>query len=283
MLSYETVPGVTDTTTWISRRIREIRERLGWTQARLAAELGVTQTAVSYWESGKRSPGVDELIELADATGEELSSLLPPSERQPIRAILRATAQQLEGTELDEALEHLMDQADKLPPPVRDIKATSSRPLRAAQELIEQADITSPPVPVRRLAERCGVGVLEERFGDALSGMVVVLDDHAVIGVNSNHHPVRQRFTIGHELGHYLLDHHDRFHIDLGPSEEHGHPPGYDWRSERAANEFAAELLMPTQLVHAAFQSHPSAPDLASDFEVSELAMGYRLVNLGLR
>ena len=274
---------MTDTTTWISRRIREIRERLGWTQEKLAAELGVTQTAVSYWESGKRSPGIDELIELAAVTGEELPSLLPPSGRQPIRALLRATAQQLEGAELDEALERLLDRAEQLPPPDRDIEVTSSRALRAAQEVIQQAGITEPPVPVQQLAERCGVPVLLEPFGDALSGLVVVLEDHAVIGVNSLHAEVRQRFTIGHELGHHLLDHHDRFHIDLGPSAEHGHPPGYDWRSERAANDFAAELLMPAQLVHTAFEGSQSATELAVEFEVSELAMGYRLVNLGLR
>jgi IrrE N-terminal-like domain len=43
----------------------------------------------------------------------------------------------------------------------------------------------------------------------------------------------RQRFTIGHELGHYLLYHHEHFHIDLGPNVQHGDPPGYDWQSER--------------------------------------------------
>ncbi|HTU78400.1 MAG TPA: ImmA/IrrE family metallo-endopeptidase [Solirubrobacteraceae bacterium] len=72
--------------------------------------------------------------------------------------------------------------------------------------------------------------------------------DGAVIGINADHPETRQRFTMAHELGHYLLRHHeraeayeDRFHLDLAENT----PPGFDWRAERAANDFAADLLMP--------------------------------------
>lgn len=36
--------------------VKRIRQKLGLTQEGLAAKLGVTQTAVSYWEDGKRKP-----------------------------------------------------------------------------------------------------------------------------------------------------------------------------------------------------------------------------------
>jgi Zn-dependent peptidase ImmA (M78 family) len=68
-------------------------------------------------------------------------------------------------------------------------------------------------------------------------------------------------------------------HIDLAESD----PPGYDWEVERAANEFAAELLMPRDMVVREFDQSPDTQRLAKRFKVSELAMGYRLVNLGLR
>ena len=136
---------------------------------------------------------------------------------------------------------------------------------------------------VEQLARDCGLHVIATRFDDALSGVLVALDDGSVIGVNAGHSRRRQRFSIGHELGDHLLDHHDRFHIDLGPDTTYGTPPGYDWQSERAANDFAAELLMPTRLVEEAFGQTPSAPALAARFDVSELAMSYRLQNLGLR
>jgi Zn-dependent peptidase ImmA (M78 family) len=108
----------------------------------------------------------------------------------------------------------------------------------------------------------------------------------AVIGVNQQHHANRKRFSLAHELGHYLLGHHqesrgyeDRFHIDAAE----GTAPGYDWRAERTANDFAAEILMPRKLISQVFRKTQDPSVLAETFEVSELAMGYRLMNLGLR
>ena len=85
------------------------------------------------------------------------------------------------------------------------------------------------------------------------------------------------------QLGHFLLDHHERFHIDLGRGDSDGTPPGYDWQSERAANDFAAELLMPARMIYERYDGSRSTAELADDFRVSQLAMGYRLANLGLR
>jgi Zn-dependent peptidase ImmA (M78 family) len=51
----------------------------------------------------------------------------------------------------------------------------------------------------------------------------------------------------------------------------------------RAANQFSANLLMPSALVHEAYAENDSTTQLAQRFEVSELAMGYRLIDLGLR
>lgn len=116
-------------------------------------------------------------------------------------------------------------------------------------------------------------------MSDGLSGLVFEFDDGAVIAVNARHHANRMRFSVGHELGHYLLGHHDRFHIDVGDSDD----PGFDWQVERLANQFAAEVLMPRRLVMEHFQLIQDAYLLAGRFQVSELAMGYRLVNLGLK
>ena len=82
------------------------------------------------------------------------------------------------------------------------------------------------------------------------------------------------------KLGHHLLRHADGFHLDLGgdlaPNVTGGHP-GYDWRSERAANEFAANLLMPASMVKKAVASTTNVATLASRFGVSPAAMGFRL------
>lgn len=272
-----------DASAWIGKQIRIAREQLGLQQSELAHRLNKTQTAISYWESGKRTPSLNDLFELSDALQQDASYFFRPVERQPIRAVLRATTTQLEHHELDRILQELVDEAESMPLPQREIRISATRPARAAHELLTLHDTQEPPIDVDRIAGRCGVRIIKRRLDDALSGLLLILDEGAVIGVNNAQHEYRQRFTIGHELGHYVLDHHDRFHIDLGPNVQHGDPPGYDWQSERAANQFAANLLMPSGLVHAAHTTNISTPQLAHRFEVSELAMGYRLIELGLR
>ncbi len=274
----------TNTPVWVGHRIKEAREASGLTQAELARRLGLTQTAVSYWEAGKRAPGLDDLVGLTEVLHRDPGFFFPdvPS-RSQVRALLRATAQQLEHPDLEAALQRLLDEAEALQPPQRRIDVKSTRPQRAAREVLEQAGVKGPPVDVDAVTTLCGARVLYEKFDDALSGLLIALDGWAVVGVNEAHAAARQRFTIGHELGHYVLGHHDRFHIDLGPDAAYGHPPGYDWQSERAANLFAADLLMPGDFLMEALEKSQSTPGLAHQFGVSELAMGYRLLNLGLR
>lgn len=273
-----------DTAAWIAGRIRDARSSHRWTQGELAARLGVTQTAVSYWESGKRVPGVDDLLDLSAVLERDVRFFLPGERtRAPVRAVLRATTDRLDRGDLYEALQPLLDEMEAMPPLPAEITVVGTRPAAAAKELLEKAGVSGAPVDVEDLARRAGVRVVRGRFHDALSGLIMEFDGGAAIAVNCEHSVARQRFTIGHELGHYILSHHDVFHIDLGPNAEHGTPPGYDWRHERAANDFAAELLMPTAVVYDSFSRTDSVAQLARQFEVSELAMGYRLANLGLR
>jgi Zn-dependent peptidase ImmA (M78 family) len=196
---------------------------------------------------------------------------------------MRETFDKLAVQGVDGKLQHILDEVESLPALPATVRVTTNRPAAAAKELLESACVAGAPVDVEDLARRSGVHVVRCDFTDALSGLKMELASGAVIVVNATRHPVRQRFTIGHELGHYLLAHHDVFHVDLGPSAEHGNPPGYDWRHERAANEFAAGLLMPATVVYESYGSTISTAELADQFEVSQLAMGYRLAALGLR
>jgi Zn-dependent peptidase ImmA (M78 family)/DNA-binding XRE family transcriptional regulator len=276
---------INDTARTVAEAIKTGRQQLGWSQTDLAEQVGRTQTAISYWEAGKRTPGIDDLLDLSSALQKDISFFLPSSEerQQPIRAILRATATQLDLGELGSALQSFLDRVEDLTPPMKTIELSARRPVVAAQELVKLSGAREPPINVKTLAEECGALVLSYPFEDDLSGLVVELDGGAAIGVNDGQAWVRQRFTIAHELGHYLLGHHERFHIDLGRGDSDGTPPGYDWISERAANDFAAELLMPARLLHQFDDGERSAGDLAGLFDVSALAMGYRLANLGLR
>jgi transcriptional regulator with XRE-family HTH domain len=271
---------VSATAAWVARRIREARAERGLSQADLAKRTGRTQAAVSLWEGGKRVPGLDDLMDLAQALGKDLGYFFPPEEiRQPIAMLLRGTAERIAGQELRGVVDVLLEEAEKSGLPEPTIAISAITPARAASELLTKAQVAVPPIPVDVLAGACGARVIPLEMSDGLSGLVFDLDDGAVIAVNLRHGANRQRFSLAHELGHYLLDHHDRFHIDV----DDGAAPGYDWQVERQANEFAAELLMPPDMVSELHATDPDVSSLARRFEVSELAMGYRLVNLGLR
>jgi Zn-dependent peptidase ImmA (M78 family)/DNA-binding XRE family transcriptional regulator len=277
---------MSDTKTWVARAIRDAREQNGWSQGELAKRLGRTQTSVSYWESGKRSPGLDDVVELAGVLGRDAADFLPPAQaRRPVRAVLRSTAERLAIGDVDQAIDRLLEQADqRVMPPAR-IQVRSQQPSNAANELLAAAEIPGPPVDVVRLAELCGALVLYEPFPPELSGLVFAEGGGAVIGINAEHFEVRQRFSIAHELGHLLFGHHrtgaaQQFHIDINVDQ--GAPPDYDWREERAANDFAAELLMPRKFVADLHRPGMDPRDLAREFRVSQVAMSYRLANLGL-
>ena len=88
-----------------------------------------------------------------------------------------------------------------------------------ALQLIEQHGIKTAPVPIERIARALGVKVQYAPFDGELSGMAFIKDGVPIIGVNSLHHPNRQRFTLAHELAHIQL-HRDQLenavHVDKG-------------------------------------------------------------------
>lgn len=57
----------------IAERVRECRKALGWTQAKLAVELGVSTTAVAGWEQGSGAPDMGPCIKLAFLSEGELA------------------------------------------------------------------------------------------------------------------------------------------------------------------------------------------------------------------
>jgi ribosome-binding protein aMBF1 (putative translation factor) len=60
----------------LGRRVRELREKHGWSQTRLATEAGMTQSAVARFEAGGTIPTIPVLGRLARALGAELSVTL---------------------------------------------------------------------------------------------------------------------------------------------------------------------------------------------------------------
>lgn len=165
-----------------------------------------------------------------------------------------------------------------------------------AQQVLEQAGLRKAPIPVEELPARYGVRVRSEPFDGDISGMLFRDQDgkHAVIGVNAKHSSHRQRFTVAHELGHYLLHRGRPMIVDktVRVNRRDQTSSMATDREEIEANAFAAELLMPRKLVESESRKilkaspvttdHELVNGLAAEFDVSTQAMEYRLVNLGL-
>ena len=267
----------------LGRELRARRDNARLSQSQLAERLGVSQAAVSQWESGVRQPILDDLYRIATELDCEVSDLLP-RRRGEIRAALRAVAEKLDVVGLGAEADSFLDVAEAIEPPAITLSTRATEPIDATQDLLRQAGVRKPPIDIDAIASGCGVRVIEWSFtSNDISGLVVETSTGPVIGVHSNHGPQRRRFTIAHELGHAVMRHLDSYHVDLGDASEHGEPPNYDWRQERAANDFAASILMPSDFVRELAGDNPSPKALAKKFNVSELAMGFRLVNLGLR
>jgi Zn-dependent peptidase ImmA (M78 family) len=151
--------------------------------------------------------------------------------------------------------------------------------------LLKDNGITRAPVPVEEIARNSGIDVRYEAAEDELSGALIRKHEEIVIGVNSAHHPNRQRFTIAHEIAHFILHKGIRLHVD--EDFRINLRDGQKNREEMEANVFAAELLMPSAFVmrDAGRLQNLDEDDirrLARRYQVSQRAMEIRLANLGL-
>ena len=147
--------------------------------------------------------------------------------------------------------------------------------------------MTTPPVPVERIARLLGVKVQYTAFEGDLSGIAFVTNGKPIAGVNALHHPHRQRFTLAHELAHLEI-HRDMLstevHIDKGILRRDTLSAQGTEPIEIEANAFASELLIPRGLLDAELAGRlvdledvALVKALAKRFKVSEAAMRYRL------
>ena len=158
-------------------------------------------------------------------------------------------------------------------------------PVEAARELIRKYNTEAPPIDVVDICQREGIQIayvdltdVEQRAGKEISGAIRKDGTNYIIFVNGQDIATRTRFTIAHELGHYFL------HMKDSPCEVITSFRMDQSFIETQANKFAAELLMPEDMVRAEHSKMviPVSDSLAKKFNVSKKAMRIRLENLGL-
>jgi len=158
-------------------------------------------------------------------------------------------------------------------------------------QLLNEGNITEAPVSVERIAEMVGATIQKLDLKENLSGFSYPEGENKTIGVNLRDAPLRQRFTIAHELGHLLM-HKEKLEYDRGFAVQFRDDVASEGSSlkEIEANFFAAELLMPKVMLEKDLagwgqvdieQESNELDQLAERYQVSRQAMTVRLANIG--
>jgi Zn-dependent peptidase ImmA (M78 family)/transcriptional regulator with XRE-family HTH domain len=223
------------------------RRARGYTQAQLAEAARVTQAALSRYENDLREPEPEVLERLAQALGVTTRFLMSAGRvhggmgvdahmrrRKTARATVwrhleaRLNMYRMHASVLFEEVSLRADQRVPTIDPMEIGPADAARLVRMQWRM--------PIGPVRSLCrwlEAAGCLIIENDFGTPrVDGLSQWVDDHPIIMINSRVPTDRKRLTLAHELGHLCL-HSVEVSDDI----------------EREANEFAAEFLMPVEVI----------------------------------
>lgn len=103
------------------------------------------------------------------------------------------------------------------------------------------------PVPVGAIAKEFGIRVVKSTMPGSISGEIRDVDGCVTIKVNRHDVKERQRFTIAHEIAHFLL-HRDR--LENGIKDDVLYRSRLSDELELEANRLAADIIMPYSLIN---------------------------------
>lgn len=124
-----------------------------------------------------------------------------------------------------------------------------TRVKRAVRDIHEQFGIVVPPVNPVEIARHLGARVHFVEFEDDFRNVSGFFDcDDDAIYVNRDEFPLRQTFTVAHELGHRVLHaewaRSSDYRMLMRDADYNGNDP-----HEKEANAFAAHLLVPRKML----------------------------------
>jgi Zn-dependent peptidase ImmA (M78 family) len=148
-----------------------------------------------------------------------------------------------------------------------------------------QALRLAPDAPLECLLtaveERAGLPVVVGRLPEGVAGVCYRHHDGTLLWVNGQQAPVRQRFTLAHELGHAWCKHDGRLEVDTLATLSGKTTNPY----EIQANAFAAEFLVPREAMAQVVDGDQTLDEvltIATHFGVSAIVVVYRLKTLRL-
>lgn len=161
------------------------------------------------------------------------------------------------------------------------------RRLQADERATVEKYVSEYPVKLGQLAKELGVTIKISNLHTGVSGQIKREGNEYLIRVNRHEARERQRFTIAHELSHFLLHRHIIDSTPEGIKDNVLYRSGAPEHVEYEANRLAADIVMPMELVETVLEqefggviTEATIESLAARFQVSKAAMEIRLSTL---
>ena len=149
--------------------------------------------------------------------------------------------------------------------------------IQKAEAFCKEHQVDQFPVNIVSICNRLNISVFERPLPSGVSGFIVIQEEPfknfetgRLIMVNSSDSAARKRFTIAHELAHYVL------HKKEGEPIYAHRDAGQHGGIETEANIFASNLLMPKALVKKYLSIFD---DCTNRFRVEQLALASAVSN----
>jgi len=168
-------------------------------------------------------------------------------------------------------------------------------------KLLEEKNLLNLPINLDELANKLDIEVKYSPLKSDVSGKINYnsIDDNVIIHINSNEYELRQRFSLAHELSHYIYDINFNEDIEIEDNDKTLFRKDVINPIEKRANKYAEKLLMPKKLFVAEINTikdnlfpdtdnkigipniYKLVEELSSKFKVSKPAVIIRLHSIG--
>ena len=288
------------------------RERSGYTVEAIAAFLKKDASIVNDWESMERALTYVQLEKLADKYKRPIAIFFFPEPPEEPNIAENLALRSSDNTPLEPRIHILLRQAyarqlslmelnlGTNPSKQKIFRDLYARPADSATELAEQVrlylninvDIQAGWKTAaealenwRDRIEEAGIFVFKEAFqDDSVEGFCLIHDEFPVIYLNNSRQPVRQIFSLFHELAHLLLGENGITRSNIF----HGgiFRGGTTQKIEDFCDQFAGEFLVPSEdfETHLNFSNYDdkTIEELANYYKVSRPVILLKLVRKGI-
>jgi Zn-dependent peptidase ImmA (M78 family)/transcriptional regulator with XRE-family HTH domain len=278
----------------ISERVLRLIETSGLSRGDFARRIGLDDSKLSKSLSGTRRFSSLDLARIA--TEYEVSVDWLVTGEEPALAVAARTTGGQVGTALKAAKLYTSMRADMAslgyPQPWHPVPAGTVGGTYAEQGRgLADAALARVQETGRLVTEAGLPSVVEAVFGadvavielqDGFDGLAASSANAKLVVLATSRNPMRQRYTLAHELGHLLAGDDQDVHLDRDIYDKaQTRDP-----SEMRANSFASAFLMPTEILRGAVGpdgvTEAGFATLACDLRVSPSALAIRLAHLRL-